>query len=208
MKPIQLVLSAFGPYVERTVIDFSALGEEGLFLIAGDTGAGKTTIFDAISFALYGEASGGKEKRKSKSFHSDYVSDQTETYVELTFRHRGETWWIRRNLEYQRPAKKKKDALNTFENVTKTILTDEITGNSRAKLEQLKEAHQEVESRLRYTGTLIKEKRIFITDTYECYLGKEFLNPEKLDALKNILDNSTAVNLSEVIAEYRERGGK
>ena len=81
MKPIQLVLSAFGPYVERTVIDFSALGEEGLFLIAGDTGAGKTTIFDAISFALYGEASGGKEKRKSKSFHSDYVSDQTETYV-------------------------------------------------------------------------------------------------------------------------------
>ena len=113
MKPIQLVLSAFGPYVERTVIDFSALGEEGLFLIAGDTGAGKTTIFDAISFALYGEASGGKEKRKSKSFHSDYVSDQTETYVELTFRHRGETWWIRRNLEYQRPSKKKKDGMET-----------------------------------------------------------------------------------------------
>ena len=113
MKPIQLVLSAFGPYVKRTVIDFSALGEEGLFLIAGDTGAGKTTIFDAISFALYGEASGGKEKRKSKSFHSDYVSDQTETYVELTFRHRGETWWIRRNLEYQRPAKKKKDGMET-----------------------------------------------------------------------------------------------
>lgn len=113
MKPIQLVLSAFGPYVERTVIDFSTLGEEGLFLIAGDTGAGKTTIFDAISFALYGEASGGKEKRKSKSFHSDYVSDQTETYVELTFRHRGETWWIRRNLEYQRPAKKKKDGMET-----------------------------------------------------------------------------------------------
>ena len=113
MKPIQLVLSAFGPYVERTVIDFPALGEEGLFLIAGDTGAGKTTIFDAISFALYGEASGGKEKRKSKSFHSDYVSDQTETYVELTFRHRGETWWIWRNLEYQRPAKKKKDGMET-----------------------------------------------------------------------------------------------
>ena len=113
MKPIQLVLSAFGPYVERTVIDFSALGEEGLILIAGDKGAGKTKIFDAISFALYGEASGGKEKRKSKSFHSDYVSDQTETYVELTFRHRGETWWIRRNLEYQRPAKKKKDGMET-----------------------------------------------------------------------------------------------
>ena len=114
MKPIQLVLfrRSARMWSERSLI-FSALGEEGLFLIAGDTGAGKTTIFDAISFALYGEASGGKEKRKSKSFHSDYVSDQTETYVELTFRHRGETWWIRRNLEYQRPAKKKKDGMET-----------------------------------------------------------------------------------------------
>ena len=67
--------------------------------------------------------------------------------------------------DLEETAKKKKDALNTFENVTKTILTDEITSNSRAKLEQLKEGHQEVESRLHYTETVIKEKRIFITDT-------------------------------------------
>lgn len=138
MKPIQLVLSAFGPYVERTVIDFSALGEEGLFLIAGDTGAGKTTIFDAISFALYGEASGGKEKRKSKSFHSDYVSDQTETYVELTFRHRGETWWIRRNLEYQRPAKKKKDGMETTTRQTADAqMRNEDTGEEILRMDDV-----------------------------------------------------------------------
>ena len=138
MKPIQLVLSAFGPYVERTVIDFSALGEEGLFLIAGDTGAGKTTIFDAISFALYGEASGGKKKRKSKSFHSDYVSDQTETYVELTFRHRGETWWIRRNLEYQRPAKKKKDGMETTTRQTADAqMRNEDTGEEILRMDDV-----------------------------------------------------------------------
>ena len=103
MKPVKIVLSAFGPYAGETVIDFSLLGETGLFLIAGDTGAGKTTIFDAISFALYGEAAGGKERRKSKSFRSDYAAPRTETYVEFTFTHKGQTWMIRRNPEYVRP---------------------------------------------------------------------------------------------------------
>ena len=105
MKPIKIIMSAFGPYAGVTEIDFSLLGENGLFLIAGDTGAGKTTIFDAISFALYGEAAGGRERRKSKSFRSDYASPKTETYVEFTFTHKGHTWTIRRNPEYMRPNK-------------------------------------------------------------------------------------------------------
>lgn len=105
MKPVKLILSAFGPYAGVTEIDFSLLGETGLFLIAGDTGAGKTTIFDAISFALYGEASGGKERRKSKSFRSDYASPKNETYVEFLFTHKGQTWKIRRNPEYVRPTR-------------------------------------------------------------------------------------------------------
>ncbi|MBQ8654428.1 MAG: SMC family ATPase [Clostridia bacterium] len=103
MKPVKLTLSAFGPYAGQTEIDFACFGETGLFLIAGDTGAGKTTIFDAISFALYGEASGGRERRKSKSFRSDYAAPRTETWVEFTFLHRGETWVIRRNPDYVRP---------------------------------------------------------------------------------------------------------
>lgn len=105
MKPVKIIMSAFGPYAGLTEIDFSLLGENGLFLIAGDTGAGKTTIFDAISFALYGEASGGKERRKNKSFRSDYASSKTETYVELTFTHKSQTWIIRRNPEYSRAKK-------------------------------------------------------------------------------------------------------
>lgn len=103
MKPIRLTLSAFGPFAGPTEIDFSAFGENGLFLIAGDTGAGKTTLFDAISFALYGEASGGKERRRSKSFRSDYAAAREETFVRFTFRHREQTWTILRNPEYDRP---------------------------------------------------------------------------------------------------------
>ncbi len=105
MKPIKLVLSAFGPYARRTEVDFARLGDDGVFLITGDTGAGKTTLFDAISFALYGESSGGIERRASKSFRSDYASPTEETYVEYTFRHKAEVWRIRRCPDYTRPKK-------------------------------------------------------------------------------------------------------
>ncbi|MBO4835842.1 MAG: AAA family ATPase, partial [Lachnospiraceae bacterium] len=71
MRPVRLTMSAFGPYAEETVVDFSLLGESGLYLITGDTGAGKTTIFDAITFALFGEASGGA--RDAKTFRSKYA---------------------------------------------------------------------------------------------------------------------------------------
>lgn len=86
MKPKKLVISAFGPYGEKTVVDFEKLGEKGLYLITGDTGAGKTTLFDAITFALYGEASGNV--RETGMFRSKYAPDDVPTYVELTFIYR------------------------------------------------------------------------------------------------------------------------
>lgn len=101
MKPWKLTISAFGPYAEQTMIDFELLGPQGLYLITGDTGAGKTTIFDAITFALYGSASG--EVREAGMFRSKYAKPETPTYVELTFLYQGKLYTVTRNPEYLRP---------------------------------------------------------------------------------------------------------
>ena len=100
MRPINLKMSAFGPYAGVTEIDFSKLGESGIYLITGDTGAGKTTIFDAIVYALYNEASGNS--RNSTMFRSKYASDDVQTYVELTFSYGGKEYKIFRSPEYMR----------------------------------------------------------------------------------------------------------
>lgn len=104
MKPLKLTISAFCSYAERTEIDFSKFGNAGLYLICGDTGAGKTTLFDAITFALYGETSG--TSREVSSLRSKYAHPLTETFVELEFSYRDKRYWLRRNPEYQRPAKR------------------------------------------------------------------------------------------------------
>lgn len=101
MKPCKLTISAFGPYAQKTEIDFEKLGDRGLYLITGDTGAGKTTIFDALTFALYGEASG--EVREAGMFRSKYAPDEVPTYVELTFLYQGKKYTVTRNPEYLRP---------------------------------------------------------------------------------------------------------
>lgn len=101
MKPIKLTMSAFGPYAGNTEIAFERLGGRGLYLITGDTGAGKTTIFDAIVFALYGEPSG--EVRRADMFRSKYASEMIPTYVEYVFEYRKKRYTVKRNPEYQRP---------------------------------------------------------------------------------------------------------
>ena len=83
MKPIKLVMNAFGSFLEKTEIDFTVLNNAGFYLITGATGSGKTTIFDAIMFALYGEASG--DTRTTEGFRSDFAEDKNPTYVEFTF---------------------------------------------------------------------------------------------------------------------------
>ena len=86
MKPLSIVMSAFGPYKERVEVDLTRLGSQGLFLITGPTGAGKTIIFDALTFALFGEASGSV--RKVDTLRSHHAAEGTKTYVELTFSHK------------------------------------------------------------------------------------------------------------------------
>ena len=104
MRPVKLTMSAFGPYAGRIVIPMNKLGTQGLYLITGDTGAGKTSIFDAICYGLYGEASG--PNREPGMLRSKYASDETITEVELVFTHAGKEYTIKRSPEQMRAAKR------------------------------------------------------------------------------------------------------
>ena len=121
MRPIRLTMEGFGPYKDRTVIDMDALGTGGIYLVTGDTGAGKTFIFDAITYALYGETSGGS--RDSRTLRSQYADDDDETYVELLFEYAGRRYTVRRSPEYNR--KKKRGEGYTRESATAVLTYDD-----------------------------------------------------------------------------------
>lgn len=104
MRPVKLKMKAFGAFREETVIDFDRFGEGCLYLISGDTGAGKTTIFDAVCYALYDASSGSR--RDGKMMRSDFAGPDEETYVELTFENQGEIFTVRRSPSYERKKKR------------------------------------------------------------------------------------------------------
>lgn len=132
MKPIKLVLCGWGPYREKQEIDFNRLSDRGLFLITGATGAGKTTLFDAITYALYGNLSG--ETREKNSVRSDFAGDDVKTYVELFMEHGGKEYHIYRNPEYLRPKKRKSGSADMTKEKENAVLTmpegEKISGSS------------------------------------------------------------------------------
>lgn len=113
MRPIKLTLSGWGPYAVCEVVDFDAFGREGLFLITGATGGGKTTIFDGITYALYGETSG--TTREKDFLRSDFAKPDTDTFVELIFTHKGEEYKVMRSPRYSRPKKRGQGEVVTSE---------------------------------------------------------------------------------------------
>lgn len=138
MKPIKLTLSAFGPYANLTVIEMDRLGESGLYLITGDTGAGKTTIFDAITFALYGKPSG--DNRDKEMLRSQYADAETPTFVELIFAHGNKQYRIKRNPAYKRRAKRG-DGMTEETAKVELILPD---GRVMVKEKEVNSAVQEI----------------------------------------------------------------
>ena len=203
MRPIKLVLSAFGPYPGRQELDMDKLGSSGLYLITGDTGAGKTTIFDAISFALYGEASG--DNRDASMLRSKYAAPDAETYVELCFLYRNKNYTVRRNPEYMRPAKrgdglKKTDAyaelimpdgsvISKIKEVNRKI--EEILGVNRQQFSQIAMIAQGDFLKLLLTDTKNRQdifRNIFKTDVFSEFQKRISGECSKIWADKKALD--------------------
>lgn len=182
MRPLKLIISAFGPYANKTELDLSKLGESGIYLITGDTGAGKTTLFDAITFALYGGPSG--ETRETSMLRSKYAKPDTDTYVKMIFIYNGREYSIERNPEYQRPKKRgdgftsqKADAALKYPNgrlVTGsnqvTIAVEELIGIDRSQFTQIAMIAQGDFLKLLVASTKERQeifRQIFQTKNYE-----------------------------------------
>lgn len=138
MRPLKLTISGFGPYAGTQELDFSRLGTGGLYLITGDTGAGKTTIFDAITYALFGEASG--DSRDASMLRSKYAAPDTPTYVELTFDYGGKSYQVRRSPEYTRA--KTRGTGNTKQAATAELIYPD--GNIVTKLKEVNTAIRDI----------------------------------------------------------------
>lgn len=129
MRPKRLEMSAFGPYAGKQILDLTLFGNRGLYLISGNTGAGKTTIFDAVTYALYGETSGGR--RTGNMMRSTFAGPETATYVELIFEYGGKDYRVRRNPEYTRNSLRGTGVVTETPNASLEFLSDDkapITG--------------------------------------------------------------------------------
>lgn len=210
MKPINLRISAFGPYKDEVNIDFTKLGENGIFLITGDTGAGKTSIFDAISFAIFGEVSGSN--RPIQSIRSDFADINLDTYVELEFIHKNKKYKILRNPAYEKPkkkgegfTKKSADASLEYDDVVVSgiknvdIKIEEILGINAKQFKQISMLAQGEFLKILFAESKERTeifRKIFDTNIYNSIARKLKeklkINEDELKELKNSFITNTA----------------
>lgn len=210
MKPINLKISAFGPYKDEVNIDFTKLGENGIFLITGDTGAGKTSIFDAISFAIFGEVSGSN--RPIQTLRSDFADINIDTYVELEFVHKNRKYKILRNPSYEKPkkkgegfTKKSADASLEYDDVVVAgiknvdIKIEEILGINAKQFKQISMLAQGEFLKILFAESKERTeifRKIFDTNIYNSIARKLKeklkINEDELKELKNSFITNTA----------------
>ncbi len=223
MRPVNLIISAFGPYAKKQELDFEKLNGRNIFVITGTTGAGKTTIFDAISYALYGEASG--ESRENDSLRSHFAESDVETFVELDFELRGEVYKIRRSPK--QPKKKvrgegftDKDAeavlempngkvINGVNNVNEKI--NEILGINKAQFKQIVMLPQGEFKKLLLANSVEREdvfRKIFNTYNFESIqksLKEKALN---LSKDRNLCKDRMKTHLNNIQGEHNIQIGE
>ncbi|MBE7121145.1 AAA family ATPase [Bacillus cereus] len=195
MRPIQLIMTAFGPYKQKEVIDFKDLGEHRIFAISGNTGAGKTTIFDAICYVLYGEAS-GEERSDTNMLRSQFADDNVYTSVELTFQLKGKSYEIKRQLGHKKQGNKtitghavelyevideeKVPCVDRFHVTDVNKKVEDLIGLSKHQFSQIVMLPQGEFRKLLTSETENKEeilRRIFKTDRYK--LMRELLDQKR-----------------------------
>ncbi|PIE92490.1 exonuclease [Bacillus fungorum] len=195
MRPIQLIMTAFGPYKQKEVIDFNDLGDHRIFAISGNTGAGKTTIFDAICYVLYGEAS-GEERSDTSMLRSQFADDNMYTSVELTFQLKGKRYEIKRQLGHKKQGNKtitghavelyevideeKVPAVDRFHVTDVNKKVEDLIGLSKHQFSQIVMLPQGEFRKLLTSETENKEeilRRIFKTDRYK--LMRELLDQKR-----------------------------
>lgn len=196
MRPVKLTISAFGPYAGMTVLDFEKLGTGGIYLVTGDTGAGKTTIFDAITYALYGEASG--KYRKSEMFRSKYAQSTTETFVELQFECKQKQYTIKRVPKYERA--KVRGEGTTLQNESATLVMEDGRIVTKAmevtrEIEEILGVNKEQFTQIAMIAQGDFLKLLLASTEERIEIFRKIFNTEKYEALqKQINEDFKAIN--------------
>lgn len=187
MRPEKLIISAFGPFAGRVVIDFALLGTDGLYLVSGDTGSGKTTIFDALSYALYGVTTSQNE-RNAESMRSHYASPEVRTFVELEFTEKGERYHIERVPSQTRPKKRGDGEIEEGASVKLTL-------PSGAVLSRKKEADEKIVSLIGMSGDQFSQIVMLAQGKFSRFLNSK--TEEKRELFKSLFNTDNYAKLQE-----------